>query len=85
MEVVGFKSMPMYYNSRREINLFKSIYNFTDDDLKPQIHTLTEHRGAMLRVRMLVHVKDRLEEQSRITESFIMRAQKEKNITLRQV
>lgn len=56
MEVVGYKSMPMYYNSRREINLFKSIYNFTDEDLKPQIHAVSEHRGIMLRVRMLVHV-----------------------------
>jgi len=44
MEVVGYKSMPMYYNSQREINFFKSIYNFTDDDLKPQIHALSEHR-----------------------------------------
>ena len=85
MEVVGYKSMPMYYNSQREINFFKSIYNFTDDDLKPQIHALSEHRWIILRVRTLVHIRDRLEEQSRITETFITRVQKEKNISLHQI
>lgn len=44
MEVVGYNALPQYYNSRREINLFKSIYNFTDEDLKPQIHVLTDHK-----------------------------------------
>lgn len=44
MEVVGYNALPQYYKSRKEINLFKFIYNFTDEDLKPQIHVLTDNR-----------------------------------------
>lgn len=82
MEVVGYNALPQYYSSRKEINLFKSIYNFTDADLKPQIHVLTDHRGIILRVRNLVHMKDRFVEQSRIAETFISRVQKSKNIAM---
>lgn len=82
MEVVGYNALPQYYNSRKEISLFKSIYNFTDADLKPQIHVLTDHRGIILRVRNLVHMKDRFVEQSRIAETFISRVQKSKNIAM---
>lgn len=82
MEVVGYNALPQYYSSRKEINLFKSIYNFTDADLKPQIHVLTDHRGIILRVRNLVHMKDRFVEQSRIAETFISRIQKSKNIAM---
>lgn len=82
MEVVGYNALPQYYSSRKEINLFKSIYNFTDADLKPQIHVLTDDKGIILRVRNLVHMKDRFAEQSRIAETFISRVQQSKNIAM---
>ncbi len=82
MEVVGYNALPQYYTSRREINLFKTIYNFTDDDLKTQIHVLTDNKGIILRVRSLVHMRDRFSEQSRIVETFISRVQKEKHIAM---
>ncbi len=67
------------------MRILKNTYGYTDEDLKPQIHVVTEPRGVVLRVRILVHVKDRLSEQSRIMESFSTLVQKEKNVEMRQV
>lgn len=61
------------------------MYGYTDEDLKPQIHIMTEARGIILRVRILIHVRDRITEQSRIMESFAVLVQKEKNVEMRQV
>lgn len=85
MEVVGYNALPQYYKSRKEISLFKFIYNFTDEDLKPQIHVLTDNKWITLRVRNLVHMTDRFAEQSRIVETFISRVQKEKKVTMAKV
>ena len=85
MEVVWYNALPQYYKSRKEINLFKFIYNFTDEDLKPQIHVLTDNKWITLRVRNLVHMKDRFAEQSRIVETFISRVQKEKKVSMAKV
>jgi Mechanosensitive ion channel len=85
MEVVWYNALPQYYKSRKEINLFKFIYNFTDEDLKPQIHVLTDNKWITLRVRNLVHMKDRFSEQSRIVETFISRVQKEKKVAMAKV
>lgn len=85
MSVVGSEELALYYSSRRELKTLKNTYGYTDDDLKPQIHIVTEPRGIILRVRILVHVKDRLSEQSRIMEAFSTRVQKEKSVEMRQV
>lgn len=85
MQVVGSRELSLYYSSRRDLKLLKSTYGYTDEDLKPQIHTVVEPRGTNLRVRILVHVKDRLSEQSRIMESFSTLVQKEENVEMRQV
>lgn len=85
MSVVGSEELALYYSSRRELKTLKNTYGYTDDDLKPQIHVVTEPRGIVLRVRILVHVKDRLSEQSRIMEKFSTLVQKEKNVEMRQV
>lgn len=85
MSVVGSEELALYYSSRRELRLLKNTYGYTDDDLKPQIHVVTEPRGIILRVRILVHVRDRLSEQSRIMEAFSTLVQKEKNVEMRQV
>lgn len=39
----------------------------------------------MLRIRVLVHVRDKLAEQARIMESFTQLVQKESDIAFRQV
>ncbi len=39
----------------------------------------------MLRVRVMVHVRDKLTEQARIMESFAQLIQKEKDIAFREV
>jgi hypothetical protein len=85
MGVVWSEELSLYYSSRRELRILKNTYGYTDEDLKPQIHVVTEPRGVVLRVRILVHVKDRLSEQSRIMESFSTLVQKEKNVEMRQV
>ena len=64
---------------------FKATYKYTDEDLKPQVHIVSDPRGIILRVRVLVHVQDKLEEQSRIMEEFSTAVQREKDIAFRTV
>lgn len=85
MKVVYQKDISLYYQFRREIAVFKNTFGYSDDDLKPQIHVMVEPRGIMMRVRVLVHVRDKLTEQARIMESFTQLVQKESDIAFRQV
>ena len=85
MKVVYQKDISLYYQFRREIAVFKNTFGYTDEDLKPQIHVTVEPRGIMLRIRVLVHVKNKLTEQARIMESFTELVQKESDIAFRQV
>lgn len=85
MEVVGSKELALYYSSRRELRLLKNTYGYTDEDLKPRIDVMTDSRGLTLRVRILIHVKDRLAEQSRITEEFATLVQQEEKVAMRQI
>ena len=74
-----------YESNISEIKNFKKMYGYTDDDITPQIHVASDPRGTLLRVRVLVHVQDRISEQSRITELFSTAIQPEKSVTLRDV
>ncbi len=85
MKVVYQKDISLYYQFRREIATFKNTFGYSDDDLKPQIHVMVEPRGIMLRIRVLVHVKNKLTEQARIMESFTELVQKQSDIAFRQV
>lgn len=85
MKVVYKKDLSLYYQFRKEILVFKNTFGYSDDDLKPQIHVMVEPRWIMLRIRVLVHVRDKLAEQARIMESFTQLVQKESDIAFRQV
>ncbi len=46
---------------------------------------MSDPRGIVLRVRILVHVQDKLTEQSRIMEDFSILVQKESDVAFRTV
>lgn len=85
LDVVCIEEKNLYEASRSELRTFKSTYKYTDADLEPQVHVVSDPRGILLRVRVLVHVQDKLSEQSRIMEDFSTAVQKEKTIAFRTV
>lgn len=85
LAIVCANELSLYYQARRELGAFKSMYHYTDDDLKPQIHVVNDPRGIILRIRVLVHVQDKLREQSRIMESFSNAIQKEEHVAFRSI
>lgn len=85
LDVVCAKANNLYEQSRQELGTFKSTYKYTDKDLEPQVHIVSDPRGIILRVRVLVHVQDKLSEQSRIMEDFSTAVQKESSIAFRTV
>ena len=68
-----------------EINAFKNMFHYGDDDIIPKIHITIEPRGIMLRARILVHVEDKISEQNSLTESFIEALKETSDITFRTV
>ena len=85
MNVVGERDLSSYYHDRKEISHLKSNFGYTDNDVRPQINITNDPRGIILRAKVLVHFNERLAEQSRISEEFTLRVQKEKSVSLRQV
>jgi small-conductance mechanosensitive channel len=85
LDVVCEKEKILYETLRRDLNTFKATYKYMDSDLEPQIHVVSDPRGIILRVRVLVHVQDKLSEQSRIMEDFSTAVQKETAIAFRTV
>lgn len=83
--IVSANKMTIYYQTRKELATFRSMYGYTEDDLTPKIHIMNEPRGIIVRIRILVHVQDRLQEQSRIMESFSAAIQNEKHVAFRSV
>jgi small-conductance mechanosensitive channel len=75
----------LYDESHTELNAFKNTYKYGDEDLDSQIHVVSDPRGIILRVRVLVHVQDKLREESRIMEEFSAIIQKQKDIAFRTV
>lgn len=85
MEIIGVKDLWVYYHERKDIERLKSIFGYSDNDIHPQINIANDPRWVMLRAKVLVHFHKRIAEQSRISEEFVMRVQKEKNIEIREV
>ncbi len=85
MQVAGSRDLKFFYESRSEVKKLKSTYWYSDDDLRPQVHAFPDPRWIVLRLKVLVHLSDRISEQSRIMQEFIARVQKEKTVSMREV